>query len=172
MDEPAFARIVAMPAATIPVAGKITNYNSLVGTGGVVGVKTGSSNAAGGCLVFAVRSAAGPLVFGAILAQHDGPFLPTVLSRGRALAAAAARVPSQFEIGGRRVATLRTAWGTSSAVSARDALRVVGWPGLVARVTVTRRFATATLGAQRVRVAVDAPPPRGPSLWWRLFRGV
>jgi len=48
----AFARIVATPSTTLPVAGTVHNTNRLLGYGGFVGVKTGSDDAAGGCFAF------------------------------------------------------------------------------------------------------------------------
>jgi D-alanyl-D-alanine carboxypeptidase (penicillin-binding protein 5/6) len=47
-----FASIVATPSATLPVAGTVHNTNRLLGHDGFVGVKTGSTAAAGGCLAF------------------------------------------------------------------------------------------------------------------------
>jgi serine-type D-Ala-D-Ala carboxypeptidase (penicillin-binding protein 5/6) len=53
---PVFARIVATPSATLPVAGVVHNTDRLLGRDGFVGVKTGSDHAAGGCFAFrAVR---------------------------------------------------------------------------------------------------------------------
>ena len=52
MHLPSFARIVATPRATLPVAGTVLNTNTLLGHGGFVGVKTGSDHAAGGCFAF------------------------------------------------------------------------------------------------------------------------
>jgi D-alanyl-D-alanine carboxypeptidase (penicillin-binding protein 5/6) len=53
---PAFASIVATSSATLPVAGTVHNTNTLLGQDGFVGVKTGSTSAAGGCFAFrAVR---------------------------------------------------------------------------------------------------------------------
>jgi len=55
---PAFRQIVAMPQVTLPVAGVVYNVNSALGHDGIVGVKTGSSSPAGGCLAFAaIRTA-------------------------------------------------------------------------------------------------------------------
>ncbi|HEY2327461.1 MAG TPA: hypothetical protein VGH52_08265 [Gaiellaceae bacterium] len=48
----AFASIVAMPSATLPVVGTVYNTDSLLGHNGFVGVKTGSDRAAGGCFAF------------------------------------------------------------------------------------------------------------------------
>jgi serine-type D-Ala-D-Ala carboxypeptidase (penicillin-binding protein 5/6) len=52
MRLPVFARIVATPSATLPVAGPVHNTNRLLGHDGFVGVKTGSTAAAGGCFAF------------------------------------------------------------------------------------------------------------------------
>lgn len=85
MAVPALAQIVAMPSATFPVAGRVANYNQLVGTRGFVGVKTGSDSAAGGCLMFAtVQQVAGhPVtVFGVVLGQDRGQTSTLVLLAG------------------------------------------------------------------------------------------
>ena len=56
MRLPVFASIVATRSATLPVAGTVNNTNRLLGRNGFVGVKTGSTAAAGGCFAFrAVR---------------------------------------------------------------------------------------------------------------------
>jgi D-alanyl-D-alanine carboxypeptidase (penicillin-binding protein 5/6) len=52
MGLPVFASIVATPSATLPVAGTVHNTNTLLGRNGFVGVKTGSTDAAGGCFAF------------------------------------------------------------------------------------------------------------------------
>ena len=54
MRRPAFASIVATPSAGLPVAGTVHNTNTLLGHNGFVGVKTGSTAAAGGCFAFRV----------------------------------------------------------------------------------------------------------------------
>ncbi len=55
MKNPVSAEIVAQKEAVIPVAGKITNYNSLLGVDGIVGIKTGNTDEAGGCFVWASK---------------------------------------------------------------------------------------------------------------------
>ena len=52
MRLPVFASIVATPTATLPVAGTVRNTNTLLGRNGFVGVKTGSTAAAGSCFAF------------------------------------------------------------------------------------------------------------------------
>jgi D-alanyl-D-alanine carboxypeptidase (penicillin-binding protein 5/6) len=53
MRVPALAAIAAKPTAVVPVAGVVRNYNTLLGQDGIVGLKTGSTQAAGGCVLIA-----------------------------------------------------------------------------------------------------------------------
>jgi D-alanyl-D-alanine carboxypeptidase (penicillin-binding protein 5/6) len=76
MRLPVFASIVATPSATLPVAGTVHNTNTLLGQNGFVGVKTGSTAAAGGCFAFrAIRWIDGKrtTITGVVLGQrgHD-----------------------------------------------------------------------------------------------------
>jgi serine-type D-Ala-D-Ala carboxypeptidase (penicillin-binding protein 5/6) len=76
MRLPVFAGIVATPSATLPVAGTVRNTNRLLGYDGFVGVKTGSTDAAGGCFAFrAIRWIDGKrtTITGVVLGQpgHD-----------------------------------------------------------------------------------------------------
>ena len=53
MRVPALAAIAAEPTAVVPVAGVVRNTNTLLGQDGIVGLKTGSTQAAGGCVLIA-----------------------------------------------------------------------------------------------------------------------
>jgi D-alanyl-D-alanine carboxypeptidase (penicillin-binding protein 5/6) len=53
MRVPALASIVDRPAVVLPVAGEVENYNPLLGSDGVVGLKSGFTEAAQACLVVA-----------------------------------------------------------------------------------------------------------------------
>jgi len=71
-----FANIVAAPSVWLPVAGTVHNTNTLLGRDGFVGVKTGSTAAAGGCFAFrAIRWIDGKrtTITGVVLGQpgHD-----------------------------------------------------------------------------------------------------
>jgi serine-type D-Ala-D-Ala carboxypeptidase (penicillin-binding protein 5/6) len=55
MQVPALAAITAESTAAVPVAGVVRNTNTLLGRDGIVGLKTGSTQAAGGCLLVAAR---------------------------------------------------------------------------------------------------------------------
>jgi serine-type D-Ala-D-Ala carboxypeptidase (penicillin-binding protein 5/6) len=77
MRLPVFASIVATPSVTLPVAGTVYSTNTLLGYDGFVGVKTGSTAAAGGCFAFrAIRRIDGKrtTITGVVLGQ-PGPAL-------------------------------------------------------------------------------------------------
>lgn len=55
LKNPVIAEIVAQSDAYIPGVGMIQNTNDLLGANGVIGIKTGTTDAAGNCLLFAAR---------------------------------------------------------------------------------------------------------------------
>ena len=151
MRLPAFAEIVAMPTATIPVEGTVRSYNSLLGADGIVGIKTGSTSWAGGCLLFAAHRQVGgrtATIAGAVLGQHGSTMhgLPQALSAGAQLIKATADALGTYIAirAGQKVSTIA---GTNL-VAARD-ITVVGWPGLAYRLTLRVTRATVRPGPQR-----------------------
>jgi D-alanyl-D-alanine carboxypeptidase (penicillin-binding protein 5/6) len=93
MADPTFAEIVAMPSTVLPVAGEVANFNELVGHEGFVGIKTGSDEAAGGCLLFAKRihvDGRTLTVLGAVLGQREGDLIQAALASAKGLADSAA----------------------------------------------------------------------------------
>ncbi len=76
LDDPVIVAITAMRSAHVPgVPGPVVNTNTLLGQDGVIGLKTGSTSAAGGALMWAARSddASGSrLIVGVVLYQNPG----------------------------------------------------------------------------------------------------
>ncbi len=88
MRLPVFASIVATPSATLPVAGTVHNTNTLLGHDGFVGVKTGSTTAAGGCFAFrAIRWIDGKrtTITGVVLGQPDDDRIEAALEAADAM---------------------------------------------------------------------------------------
>jgi D-alanyl-D-alanine carboxypeptidase (penicillin-binding protein 5/6) len=90
MRVPALAAIAAMSTAVVPVAGVVRNYNTLLGQDGIAGLKTGSTQAAGGCILIAAwHKASGrrTLIVAATFGQPGtaGTILPNALGAGRDL---------------------------------------------------------------------------------------
>ncbi|GAA2525629.1 hypothetical protein Ahu01nite_086850 [Winogradskya humida] len=184
-----FAEIVALPSATIPVVGKIRNYNDLLGSNGVFGIKTGSTDEAGGNLVFSSHlTVAGKklTVIGAVFNQ-PGANTPEQLAQvnkvvRKLLAKVAAVVKEYTLLAADPLGEVRTAWGATSAVRPAEPVKVVGWPGLAVEVRHTTKapgpevetgavVGTVEAGPAdspvRVELRADTATP-DPSLWWRL----
>ena len=188
---PVFRQIVGLPVVTLPVAGRQYNVDALVGTDGIVGIKTGTTSAAGGCFVFAARVRAGRgyvTVFGAIFDQSPGSstdgMLDAVFAATRSLLASGRRVVGDRPVvaRGSTLATVTTPWSGPIALRAARSVRALGWTGLpVVTVVPGRRLprsiaaggvvatATVTVGPHRFTVPlVAAVPIDGPSVGWRL----
>jgi D-alanyl-D-alanine carboxypeptidase (penicillin-binding protein 5/6) len=88
MRLPVFASIVATRSATLPVAGIVRNTDTLLGSHGFVGVKTGSDDAAGGCFAFrAIRWIDGrpTTITGVVLGQPGDDQVAAGLAAAEAL---------------------------------------------------------------------------------------
>jgi D-alanyl-D-alanine carboxypeptidase (penicillin-binding protein 5/6) len=85
LRSPMLARAMGTSSAVLPVAGRVRNTNSLLGRDGFVAGKTGSTSAAGGCLVFRVVRG-GRVMDGAVLGQRGGPLIAASLRAATDLA--------------------------------------------------------------------------------------
>jgi len=136
MAEPGFAKIVAESTATIPL-NRVKTYNTLLGHDGVIGIKTGSTAAAGGCLLFAAhRTVSGHtyVIYGAVLGTTgtSGTILPRVLAASRRLIVATGDHLHKTTLipAGTTVASMTTSTGTAAEYTVAKDVTVTGWPGL------------------------------------------
>lgn len=190
---PAFDTIVATRYVTLPVAGLQRNLDSLLGSNGVVGIKTGTTNSAGGCFVLAARIRVGHrlvTVAGAVLGQPATPQEPTILDAalhaGGTLAKGIPHVLKSFDhvAQGRTFAWLRTPWAGKVPVRAASVPSLVGWSGLPVRITVVPDlplhapilkgqrvgYALVKTGRQRARLTLVAARSLPlPSVGWKLM---
>ncbi len=189
------ASIVGLGEVVLPVAGTVINYDYLVGHHGIVGIKTGSSNAAGGDFVFAARRSIDGKTFtavGVVLHQEGTSRLDAALAAGERLAVAAlARVRHVTLLRrGETVVRVRAPWsGATVAGTTVSALRVFALSGSAARVqttvsapVATGRTRSVSRGERLALVTVELPGQRytipalasgalaGPSLRERLTR--
>ena len=144
LRNPTLSGIVGMKAARVPVAGTVVNTNHLLGLDGDVGIKTGSTSQAGGCLLFAVRAAAGGVpvtMVGAVLGQPGEPWtiLANAESASKTLIEAAEQslVVATVVRDGQPVAVRRQRGHADVALDAAKDVTVVGWPSLAYRVSVS-----------------------------------
>ncbi len=190
---PAFRQIVALPQVTLPVAGLAYNVNAGLGHDGIVGVKTGSSSQAGGCLAFAaIRTVAGRpvMIVGVVLGVPATAARPSEL--GGAISAAENLLGSvgedlehaQVVQPGAVLGNLSSAWGAGPAAVAATGISVTAWPGTPVTITVTPRplghaisqgqavaQATVTIGSDVHHITLDASRAApAPSVRWLLTR--
>lgn len=192
MAQPALAATVRMPQVTLPVAGTVYNYNYLLGHDGVIGIKTGSTAQAKGCLVFAAQGlvAGRPrTIYGVVLGQDGTSPLAAALSAARKLldGARAAVRPVTVLPAGTVAARVVAPWAPGAAASTAAPVSMLGWPGLRATLTTSTIGSlpssgplpagsrvgqvSVQLGAQQQVVSLrTAQPVPGPGLGWRLGR--
>ncbi|WP_339155284.1 hypothetical protein [Actinomadura luteofluorescens] len=156
--------------------------NFILGRNGVVGGKTGYTDAAGGNFVFAARRNVGgaqTLIVGAVMGQRSPSAADAVnTAEGILVAAEQAMVAVPLARPGQTVAWLDDGLGGRKALAAEAPVNVVGWPGLTVRVGFDgdppaepergTRAGVVDAGAARVPVKVGTGRP--PSIIKRLTR--
>lgn len=194
MANPTFASIVGMTQVDLPTAGVYTNYNTLLGTDGVIGIKTGSVTT--GDLLFAAKHTVmgkSETIYGAVLgvtptaSQAQGLIAAAISDSQRLLTKVESDVrPYTVLRSGSVQARVAAPWLTSTVpVATASPLSLLGWPGLKVSLSVTRSGAldrsvpagtvvgriTAQVGAQKasakLRTTETIPKP---TLAWRLTR--
>ncbi|MFI9275772.1 D-alanyl-D-alanine carboxypeptidase [Kitasatospora sp. NPDC052896] len=142
MEDATFRSVVAMPNTTIDgIPDRIFNNNNDLVNPGVIGIKTGSSSAAGGNLMWAARQTVGgreQLILGVVMGQQSGTTLDNSLNKALAVsqqlmtqvqkALTSATVIRKGEVMG----YVEDGLGGRSPVVAAADLTVVGWPGTTA----------------------------------------
>lgn len=155
MRSAAFRAIVGQQSASVPVEGTIWNFNRLAGHDGVTGIKTGSTDQAGGCLLFADTVTLGgreQTVIGAVLGQPlgtGGGFLDRTLSAASKLIAAAQGTLAAATVAmpGDQVAAIRSGGPVKrqTPLGVAEPLVLVGRPGQAYRVSISWDSATPML---------------------------
>jgi len=188
MQNPALADIVNEQTAALPQAGTVHNLDTLLGNNGVVGIKTGSTDEAGGCFLLAAHyTPANGKRLTIITAVVGAVNLDSALQESQSLLLSARQNFSTqtYAHAGQVLATYNLPWGgTVHAVAAND-IQPTLWNGAsvkaitnfkdingampkdtkVGTVTLTSGDATFTY---TVRSQQDVTAP---GFWWRVFRG-
>ncbi|PJE64970.1 D-alanyl-D-alanine carboxypeptidase [Candidatus Saccharibacteria bacterium CG10_big_fil_rev_8_21_14_0_10_47_8] len=180
------AEIVKQPEASIPVVGSIQNVNWLLGNDGVVGIKTGNTEEAGGCYLFAANHTVGGQTVKFIGAVLGAPTRNTAINDSRIIIKA---VDSGFEVvnlarSGTIVGRYSAPWGSSAAAITSKDVSMLVWKGQKPKTTTKLDTTAATSSGGKavgsVSIAVGkktATSPvvlqhsiPGPSWQWRIFR--
>jgi serine-type D-Ala-D-Ala carboxypeptidase (penicillin-binding protein 5/6) len=186
MDNPVFRQTVAMDQVTLPVAGVVRNVNTILGKDGNIGIKTGSTDEAGGCFVSAsIQQVAGkPMeIYAAALGQKqrdDALAATTALTKAVAASFSQTKVLNGTDV----VATLTPAWGDPIDVVPAQDVETLVWAGTTLKTSSQLNTVQAPLPAgakvgtitvqlgkqtQQVDVVTTAPIVE-PTWQWRLTR--
>ncbi|MFE9248695.1 D-alanyl-D-alanine carboxypeptidase [Streptomyces sp. NPDC007088] len=146
MKDPLFREVVRMPSYTDSNGKNQPNWNQLVPMNNTVGIKTGTTTAAGGNLMFAATKDVGGTtrtVIGAVLAQPPSPvdnsILTGALSAGSSLIKAAqGELEAKTVVRkGDVVGQVDDGLGGTTPVVATKNVTAVGWSGLTVKLSLT-----------------------------------
>lgn len=185
LAEPVLAQIVSQAQVTLPIIGTARNYNSILGQENIIGIKTGNTNEAGGCFLFAAKTS---------INNEDVTLIGAILdatSRNQALADTKTFLRTNagsFQLAttvlaGQEVGSYQTPWGKEIKVTAKSDLSILTLAGeplsvkanfnpitkatkkgtIVGTITATSGEATATVPAV-LESTISRPP-----FFWRLF---
>ncbi|MBT2503187.1 D-alanyl-D-alanine carboxypeptidase family protein [Curtobacterium sp. ISL-83] len=183
LANPVVKEVVGTKTVTIPQVGVIDNSNKLLGMDGVEGIKTGTLDQAGACLLFAAtyeRGGKRVTVVGAMLGGVDHDSLDTDVQR------LLRSVADNFQLitlthAGQTFGTFSTPWRDEADAVTPSAAQVLVWGKTT--VTAATRLDRVTFGTKgervgRVRFTVAHHDPvtvplvlareiDDPGIWWR-----
>jgi D-alanyl-D-alanine carboxypeptidase (penicillin-binding protein 5/6) len=182
LQDPTLAEIVATKQVEIPGLGTLENSNKLLGTRGVDGIKTGTTDAAANLLFSAdvpVGSSSVTIV-GVLLGGANHPDVRAGIAAMIDTIAPGFREVVALEAG-TELATYETPWGDTATALAAEGATVVVWSDTPVDVAVTAEpvtlatdgapagTAVVTAGSQRVEVPLELEGTLDdPGAWWRL----
>jgi D-alanyl-D-alanine carboxypeptidase (penicillin-binding protein 5/6) len=183
LADPTVAAVVATPTATEPGVGAFENTNKLLGVDGVDGIKTGTTDEAGACLLFSTDVTVGShtvTLVGAILGAPDHDVLDQAV-----LALLASVTPGFEEVTlvtqGDEFASYSTEWGEKADAVAAKTESVLTWSDTPVTAEVTAKPVEAAakgadvgsvvfaVGSQTITVPLELDARiDAPDFWWRV----
>lgn len=184
LDNPVLSEIMAQKSFDFPGIGTVRNNNELIGQTGIRGIKTGTTNEAGGCYLAVADIMVNGKKIAVITAILGAPTRTQALKSTLPLIQSS---PAQFQNvqvlrSGQSVGKAMTVWGASSDITAADGINVIAWTGtsLSPIVSATKLGSTAVAGevignldlkfngTSQSSALKLTDSLSGPSLWWRL----
>jgi D-alanyl-D-alanine carboxypeptidase (penicillin-binding protein 5/6) len=181
MENPVIAQIAGQPTATgIPLTTSVKNVNFLLGSDGIVGIKTGNSDQAGGAFVGASKFKVGDEEKTVITAIMGAPDLVTALHQSQALIRSAQTNFSNVEVVKKdtELGEYKQPWGGSIQAVATSDLPVLAWNGSTVKPTIklnatsenpkaSQTVGKLTANGKTTDVILKASATE-PSIFWRL----
>ncbi len=186
LDNPLLAAVVSQQTVELPMAGTVNNVNWLLGSVGVIGIKTGNTTEAGGCFLFAAKRIIGSQNITLVGALMQAPDLNTVIKDARTVITASDSGFQSVKVAskGQTVGTYKAPWGVSTDAVAGQNLNILAWRGIKLQVgtklnvlkTPAARGSNAgsitVTSAQKTAIVptVLKDKLQGPPWHWRLLR--
>jgi len=189
MQDPIFREIVSMPQATFQTAGTVYNVDNMLGHHEIVGIKTGSTLAAGGCFVSATPVGVGAdkhYIIGAVLGQKTTQSLQSALDANAEILDQARSQVKLYPLAPSANGYGQTIdrWNSDSDLNSDKPVQFWGYPGMAASFSVDVADTPlpipsgsniATLKVQSGQSIQQIPLQNAeqinpPSFLWRLFR--
>lgn len=176
LNDPVIAQIATQTEATIPVTGRVVSTNKVMGMAGINGLKTGHTDASGGCFLFtAAHEIDGEQVklIGAIMAApsiesalNDAPKLVELSETGFQKVVALSA--------GQQVATVNVPWAAPVSILVKDDLKQVVWKGTELKMDLSLdaglrqgEVGSASMSGQSIALIQTQDIPQ-PDYWWRF----
>lgn len=182
LKNPVLMQIAGQRSAVLPVAGKVSNYDTVLGQDGISGLKTGNNTIDKGAFIFTSSTRIGDEVIPLTGAVMGAPNLATALQESVRLAGSFQRGFQQVTVAkaGQAVGYMNTPWGDTEPVAATTDLQLVRWEAtpITEKSNINAKQTRGTVGTLKLfagpsnsrttLVLTHAITP--PSFWWRLSR--
>jgi D-alanyl-D-alanine carboxypeptidase (penicillin-binding protein 5/6) len=182
LKSPVLMQIASLKSVTLPVVGTVSNYDTVLGQNGIVGIKTGNNDADPGAFLFAARhNIAGHDIYitGAVLGQAD---LDTALQAATVLSDSAQEGFQQIVIATSKqnVGTVQTAWGETADIQTASSVSLLRWGATpvteshvatfeLGKLTIGNLKAVAGPASSKSNLVLSHALTK-PSFWWRVTR--
>lgn len=181
LQHPVLAEIIAKKSAVVPGSGELRNTNALLSDPAAIGIKTGNTDEAGNCLLYAYRlgSSEEQVFIGVVL---DQPTYSGMFGIARALKESAVVNYKAIELvpAGTVVGNYKTAWGAESQAVTAEPVKIYGWAGRTYDVQVSLEEVSVPSSANQVvgtlwvsgysasSDIISQTSLSAPDAWWRL----
>ncbi len=181
LNNPVLASIINQSKIKLPVAGTVKNVNWLLGDSGIVGIKTGNTDQAGGCYLLAAKRIIKGKPVTVVTAVVNEPDLITAMTHAKTLLLAVDNNFQLVKVG--FTGSYTTEWGATARIRQKN-IEALAWTGDRSKASST--MVDLPMGSNSGSLAGIvtiknagyiksddvhlAQPITPPSFWWRIFR--
>lgn len=182
LKNPVLMQIAGQVSANLPTVGTVYNYDTVLGKGGITGLKTGNNDSDMGAFIFTSTATIGDKtipITGAVMGADN---LESALQNSVQLAESVQQGLQRVVVtsAGQKAGTVTTAWGAETPLVAAGETQLVRWAAtqITLKHTVNDRTMSGQAGSltavagpssAHTQLALEHPLP-GPTFWWRLMR--